>query len=101
MKAASPVLPQIQRPITVLGLPPLLFGLTSAAAAVSAAFCVVLGLMPLSLPTAVVVFLVGWYRFWRASRADPHYDRVLITARRWWKAQLRTGRALVAGSARR
>lgn len=100
MKAASSVLLQIQRPITILGLPPMLFGLTSAGAAVSAAFCVVIGLMPLSLPVAIVVFLACWYRLWRATRADHHFDRAALTARRWWKGRLRTGRALIAGSGR-
>ncbi|GAA0570691.1 hypothetical protein [Caenispirillum bisanense] len=101
MKAASPVLPQIQRPITILGLPPALFGLTSAGAFVAIALCIWSGLMPLSLPAGVAVFLILWHRFWRATRADHHHDRVLLTARRWWKGRLRSGRALVAGSARR
>lgn len=100
MKAASPVLPHIQRPVTILGLPPLLFGFTAAAAAVAAGMTVWAGWMPLTLPAAVAVFGGGWVHFWRATRADHHHDRVFFNARRWWGSGLRRGRALVAGGRR-
>lgn len=100
MKAASAVLPHTQRPVTILGLPPLLFGVTAGASVTAAGVTIAAGLPPLALPIAVAVFGGGWMHFWRATRSDHHHDRVFFNARRWWGAKLRHGRSLVSGGPR-
>ncbi|WP_413208362.1 hypothetical protein [Rhodospirillum sp. A1_3_36] len=97
MKAASPILPQIQRPVTLLGLPPVLFGLAATAGSVAAVSCLMMGIAPLTLPVAVTALGGLWAFFWQRARADHHYDRLLINARRIWKGKVRTPRSLIAG----
>lgn len=77
MKADSAVLVQSQQQFTLLGLPPRLI-----------AMAIGIGFLPgfipyikiLVIPTIIVV---GVY-FWQQCRRDPHYDRVLLLAPRFW-----------------
>lgn len=96
MKAASAVLVQSQRQMTVLGLTLPLMIVVSGGAAVSAAIMVVLDLIALLLPAACLSFAGLWLLFLRQMRANPFFDRDLFVGTRFWKGS-RVSRHLVAG----
>jgi hypothetical protein len=83
--------------MTVLGLPPFLFILACGAGGLAVALCVLLDLLPFSIPAAVVVILGLWGVFWKHSRTDHHFDRVLTMAPMFWRGRPR--RTLVSGCA--
>ncbi|MBB4267633.1 hypothetical protein [Roseospira visakhapatnamensis] len=95
MKAASAVLIQTQRPMMVLGLPPMLFILAVGAGAVAVALCVLLDVLALSIPLGMTLILALWVLFWRRCRRDHHYDRALMFTPRFWRGA--DTRTLVSG----
>lgn len=98
MKASSAVMVQIQRQMTILGLPiPLLF-IALGAGGFGAAACILLEWLPAVLPVAFGVFAACWYAFYRRSQANHHVDRDLLLTPRFWRAS--TERHLVTGGRR-
>lgn len=95
MKAASPILVQTQRPLTILGVAPVLFALSAGAGGAAMGLMVPLGLAAVSLPVGVGVTAVLMVRSWRRTRQDHHYDRQLLRAPRFWQGKRLRG--LVAG----
>jgi len=95
MKAESAIMTGAQLPLTWFGLPPSLFITTAAAAAVTLGSLIAVGLMALSLPATVIVFVATWSHFYRNNRRDYHYARYRSIAPRIWKK--RSSRILIAG----
>lgn len=95
MKAASAILMQTQRPMMVLGLPPMLFVLATSAGAVAVALCLILDVMALSIPAGMTVIVILWVTFWRRCRVDHHFDRALMFTPRVWRGA--ATRTLVSG----
>ena len=100
MKAASAVLVQSQKQMTLLGLPPMLMVLAAGAAGTAAAVTIVVGATALFLPVAGLVFTGLWAAAFKLSRTNPFLDRDLFVAARFWASQraVRRGRRhLIAG----
>lgn len=86
MKAASAVLVQSQRQFTLIGLPPRLIGLTIGIGFLPGFLGSVIPFAKLLvIPTIIGVGIF----FWQQCRRDPHYDRVLLLAPRFWRRGLR------------
>lgn len=96
MKAMSVVLPQAQRPFTILGVPGPLAMLALSAGAFGGSLMVVMRLAPLFLPVGVAITVALWSYFWRRCRLDPHFDRVLLRTPRFWRGK--PERTLIAGA---
>lgn len=100
MKATSGILLQVQRQMTLLGLPPRLLML-----AIMAGTSGLIAGVALSSPTILFIgFIIGFaitwaYLFFR-TREDLHYDRQIMSAPRFWIGHGRS-RSLVAGGERR
>ena len=100
MKAASAVLVQSQKQMSLLGLPPMLTIIAAGIAVTAAAVAAVIGLTALFLPIAGVVFVGLWLTAFRLGRTNPFLDRDLFVATRFWasgRAVRRGRRHLVAG----
>ncbi len=95
MKAASSLLVMSQRPLTIFGIPPTLLGLVGAAGALAAVPTILLDWIAAMLPVTVLSFGAMWLVFWRATRRDPHFDRLLFKPSVFWRGRER--RSLLAG----
>src|SRR3546814_19437043 len=84
MKADSVVFTGMQRPLTMLGLPPALLIGTACGAGMIMLFFVYLGLLPLALPAFILSFAWMWWKLWRRKQADSHFGSVLFAALRFW-----------------
>ncbi|WP_341702083.1 hypothetical protein [Ferrovibrio sp.] len=96
MKAGSVIFTGTQRPMTIFGLSPGLFGLLGGAAGLAFGVCVVLHMLPIALVLSVTVFVIGWLVLWRRTRADCHFSNLLFMLPRFWagkggRRQLVTG----------
>ncbi|WP_142850715.1 hypothetical protein [Telmatospirillum sp. J64-1] len=87
---------QMQRQMTMLGLPIPLLMLCISAAAIGAVSCIIFDWLPATLPVAGGLFIGMWRFFHRRCRVDIHYDRSLIKASRFWRGN-RVHRHLLAG----
>lgn len=97
MKATSYVFAGLQKPLTVFGLPVWLHVTLGCSAVLVMVLCVVTGFMALSLPAAVVVFAVGWYKLFQRVRADHHFGNIIVVVPGFWlrKGRLAKGHALL------
>src|SRR3546814_18308935 len=73
MKAESVVFTGMQRPLTMLGLPPALLIGTACAAGMVMLLFVYVGLLPLALPAFILSFAWLWWKLWRRQQADGHF----------------------------
>lgn len=96
MKAASAVLIQSQKQMTVFGLTLPLLVVIAGATAVSVAVTIVLGVIALLLPAACLTFAGLWVVCHRQMRANPFFDRDLFVAGRFWAGKGKR-RHLIAG----
>lgn len=95
MKARAVVHTQVQWPMTIFGLPPLL---TVAALALGAAVYIVLwlaGLTALMMPAGFCSWVIGLFTAYRLGRSDPHIESVLRGCGRFWRGA--NSRVLLAG----
>src|SRR3546814_19985421 len=74
----------MQRPLTILGLPPALLIGTACAAGMVMLLFVYVGLLPLALPAFILSFAWLWWKLWRRQQADGHFGSVLFAALRFW-----------------
>ena len=95
MKATSLIFVNVQKPLTVFGLPPALFALLVGLSALPYGFCVLVGAEAFSLPSLVLFFAAGVYYITTRNRADIHYAHLLIDASKPWKGK--KARILIAG----
>jgi membrane protein YdbS with pleckstrin-like domain len=95
MKAMSAILPQAQRPFTILGLPAPVAMLTICIGAGVSSVTITLDLVALFLPVALIFVVPLWLFFWRQCRIDHHYDRTLLRTPRFWRGK--ATRTLIAG----
>lgn len=96
MKATSLVFPNVQKPLTVFGLPPKMMGLAALPAPLIYLACIILGWQPLALPGMLAGFAAGIVFVLGKVRADPHYENLILHARPRWRR--RTVRRLLAGA---
>lgn len=95
MKAASIIYTAIQRPFTMFGVPPLLFGVASVLPVMIFGSFVAVDLISLALIAALTAFVAIWVFLFRRTRADCHYaSRVFVTPRFWGT---RRRRHMIAG----
>jgi len=97
MKATSLVFSNVQKPLTVFGLPPAPLALAAALSVIPYGFCVLVGAEALSLPALVVTFVALVYYIAIRNRADIHYAHLLIDGIKPWKGNRKFQRSLVAG----
>lgn len=97
MKAASAVLVQVQRQMTIFGLPPRLLILAVLAGTVCAVGGIAADILVLFLIGFVGGFAASWVWLVRRYRADLHFDRHLTVAPKFWIKGKGGRRCLVAG----
>lgn len=85
MKARSVVFTHLQWPATVFGLPPLLFGMVSAVAAIGYALPAIFGVPALSIFVFVILETLGVWIAWKAKKKDKHVETVFTTCAAFWK----------------
>jgi hypothetical protein len=84
MKATSHVFTGIQKPMTLLGLPPKVLLLVAAATGCSFGVMVAVGFAPLAMPVAVVTLIGLWIWLWRKNSRDRHFGNYLFSVPRFW-----------------
>jgi hypothetical protein len=87
MKATSLVMVNLQKPMTVFGLPPKLMAIVVGCVAVIDALLIIVGLGSLSLVFSLAVGTVGTVIVYRIGKRDPHCETSLITPSRFWKGR--------------
>lgn len=85
MKASSPVLDSVQRPATVLGLPPVMAAATATAAAAVLGVLNFVVAWPLASGICFAAVLVGGLAVsWRLKARDPHVEEVWKNGLGFW-----------------
>ena len=95
MKATSLIYPNVQKPLTVFGLPPILMGLVAGAAVLPYGVCMALDAQAFSLPSLLLTFAAGTYYVVTRNRADVHYANLILYAPKPWMGK--RARILIAG----
>lgn len=96
MKAASAVLIQSQKQMTLLGLTIPLLAVICGVTAAAVAMTVVLDVVALLIPTACMTSVSLWVLCHRQMQANPFFDRELFVAGRFWAGKGKR-RHLIAG----
>lgn len=98
MKTSSAIYTAIQRPFTMFGVPPLLFGIASVLPLMVFGGLVAVDLISLALIAALATFIGIWIFLFRRTRADCHFaSRVFVTPRFWGS---RRCRYMIAGQSK-
>ena len=100
MKAESAILPGIQKPMTLWGLPIQLALVNVCGAMTVLGFFLAIQLTPLAPFAAIGCFIGGWIFFYKRNSRDPHYANCLFNVPRFWRGRRRQpeGRRLLAGT---
>ena len=96
MKAASAVLVQSQRQMTIIGLAPSLLGVVCSGPVIGGVLLAIFGIIEFLVPVAVVSFAAVWLVLVRKMRANPFFDRELFLGTGFWVGKGRS-RVLIAG----
>lgn len=96
MKAESFVFTGIQKPLTVLGLPPKLLMLLVAMTGVSFGAFIAIGFRVSAMLIPVVAFGVAWFKLWRRNNKDRHFGNYLFALPRFWARRKRPA-SILAG----
>lgn len=96
MKAASAVLIQAQRQMTLIGLPIPLLLVAGLVGVLGFVLPVVFDFPALVIPGGIVGFVGAWFYLVKHQRIDPNYDRNLLVAPMFWRSR-RQYRLLITG----
>ncbi len=84
MKAASAVLIQVQRQMTLIGLPVSLLLIAGLAGVLGFVLPVVFDFPALVIPGGLLGFIVAWIYLVKHQRINPNHDRELLVAPMFW-----------------
>jgi len=84
MKAASAVLIQVQRQMTLIGLPISLLLVAGLAGVLGFVLPVVFDFPALVIPGGIVGFFGAWIYLVKHQRINPNYDRDLLVTPMFW-----------------
>lgn len=96
MKARSLVFVNLQKPMTIFGLPPKLMALVVGAVAVFDALLIIVGLGSVSFILSLLLLSVGVVIVYRIGKRDYHCETSLIVPNRFWSGR-KSERELVTG----
>ena len=87
MKPKSFVLPQLQKPLTIFGIPVQLLMLTIAIAALGFLFCIFKKFVGISFIVFLAIFVSGILLSYKLAKKDCHVITVFLTTLAFWKCK--------------
>lgn len=96
MKARAVIFTHVQRPFTILGLPPKMVMVAGFGAMTTWMICIMVGLAGIAMLVGAAIMVAELVVCYYLGKTDPHVETVFLFATQFWRSSSR--RWLLAGT---